>query len=550
MNTKKIYLSLAAMALACNGFAQTNLCQFENEDYKSISIYDYWSESPFNKGLLKGQFTVYDNPLKNEYNETDKVLAFQRSRYGSHLFGAKVELNEPIALNPTPQYLHVLIYKPVSGKIALVGLGKRNDRPNQSPETVQFVTSSTKEIASGNWVDAVFSIFGNEAAELHSLVIVPETVSHIPSDSDFTVYIDEIMLSDSSQPRFSNDPYPLTFEADQAITRTDRSIQSIAFTGDKGAEFTADLANTQTVYTSHEKFAPIPMMPGETINTAFGYNGEWMHRYVYFDKGNDGKFQPVIENNVPTAESDLVAYSYLDGYNSDGNSAESNTKANPPAFTIPEDLQPGMYRMRCKIDWDSSEPGGNADPSNLIANNGGFIVDFVANVHNENVKVSFVSRMCEVTSADGGATPTETPFGQDFTFNVKMDSDYDITGLEIKHGYNHDKEQYMYDNKQWEVENITLDKDGLITIPAEYIDGDVSITIQFTNKSGITEQSGDELKVVAGKGQLELNSSSDIEYSVVGTNGVVYDNGSVNGTKTVKLSAGIYIVNGNKYVVE
>lgn len=552
MNNKKIYIGLAALAISCNGFAQTNLCQFEEQDYKSISTHDTWAESPFNKGTLEKQFGIFDNPLKNEFNETDKVFAFQRSRYASHLYGARIDLKEPIALTPTPQYIHVLVNKPVKGNMALVGLGKRKDRANQSAETVQFVVNSTKEIGADNWEDAVFSIFGNEMAELHSIVIVPDPTSHIASDEDFTVYIDEIMLSDSSQPRFSTDAYPLSFEKDLEKTRTDRDIESIEFTGNKGLNFSTNLQGTRTVYTSFEKFDIIPMMPGEEINTKIGYNGEWMHRYVYFDKGNDGKFQPVIENNVPTAESDLVAYSYLNGYDSKGAVAEKSTRNNPPAFIIPENQEPGFYRIRCKVDWDSSDAGGNADPSNLIANNGGFIIDFVANVHNENVKVNFVSRMCDITSVDGGAAPAETKFGEDFSFNVKMDSDYEITGLEIKHGYNHDGQEYKYDQRQWKVENIELEKDGLITIPAEYIDGDVSITILFKNKPGtdIAEVENEGLTVIPSKGEVELSCNTETEYTIVGINGMVFDNGTLTGSKTVKLPAGFYIINNNKYVVE
>ncbi|MDE7387876.1 MAG: glycoside hydrolase family 16 protein, partial [Muribaculaceae bacterium] len=56
---------------------------------------------------------------------------------------------------------------------------------------------------------------------------------------------------------------------------------------------------------------------------------------------------------------------------------------NPPAFTIPADLAPGIYRMRYKVDWDNVDPGGapeGAKGGNILAN-GGAITDVSLYVH-------------------------------------------------------------------------------------------------------------------------------------------------------------------------
>lgn len=551
---KRIYKNLigaVSLLWAFGGYAETTLCQFENTDCSAISTYDYWDQSPFNTGLLTGQIAVVDNPYSDDINGSGKVLAFQRSRYGSHLYGARIDLTSPIALSPTPQYIHVLMYKPVAGRVALVGLGKRNDWAEQPATTVQFVTAATKELDANKWVDAVFSVYGNEAAELHSIVIVPDVDSHLATETDYVAYFDEILINDDSQQRFTFDPYPLNFEATQEKTRDDRALQSLTFTGNMGASYESDLASERTVYVNKTEATPIELKVGEAVNVSFDYTGSWMHRYVYMDKGNDGRFDVDIQNNVPTASSDLVAYSYLDGYTSTGASASNDTSSDPPAFTIASDMKPGFYRIRCKVDWDSSVAAGNPASDNSVVSNGGAIVDYLANVHRDNVALNVVARMCEVTAADGSALPAEIPFGEDFSFNITMDDNYDITGLEIKHGYNHDGEEYVFGNRQWKVETMELEEDGLITIPAKYIDGDVAITIQFKNKPVSVQEleSVDGLKVIAGENQIELISDEEVAYSVVHVSGACYATGKFAGRETIALPAGVYFVNGQKCIV-
>lgn len=482
---KKILSTILLSSMVIGGFAQTTI-NFEEENHKAVSTYDYWENSPFRTGKLDGQFEIIDNPAKEEgVNDSEKVLAFKRSRYGSNLYGARIDLKTPIQLSSTPSYVHVLIKTPNKGNIALVGLGKRNDWEQQSPETFQLVRQSTKEIPAGKWTDAVFKVYGNEAAQLYSLVIIPDTKSMLPTDQDYVVYIDEIIHNNDSQERFSNECYPLSFEKTQQPTRTDRKLNGVTFKGNEGANLTLDISSSGTVYTDKLEDAALTVVPGEEITASFNYSGEWMHRYVYLDKGNDGKFTPEIQNNIPTENSDLVAYSFLSdnnassGYNSKGESVENNTKLDPPAFTIPENMTPGFYRIRCKVDWNSDNAAGN--PGQSIVSNGGAVLDLLANVHAENVNFSVNARMCNVTTVDGEQLPATIPFGKDYTFNVKMDGDYVIKGLQIKHGYNLSGEQYVNENRQWKNETLYLTNDGEVTIPAKYIDGDLSVEILFSN---------------------------------------------------------------------
>ena len=147
------FIALAAFALPMVAFAQTEIT-FENQDYKSLGVYDTWEASPFRTGKLSGNYAVIDNHLQyvDEQlgvapNGSSKILAVQRSRYGSNTFGVRVDLNETFELTPATKYLHVKVYRPYGGRVMVVGLGKRTERMDQSPEAEQFWAISTKDIA-------------------------------------------------------------------------------------------------------------------------------------------------------------------------------------------------------------------------------------------------------------------------------------------------------------------------------------------------------------------------------------------------------------------
>lgn len=315
---KKIISILLLSSITAAVLAQECI-SFESNNYPSVSTYDAWEESPFNTGKLKGQISVIDNPYSDkETNSTAKVLAFNRSRYGSHLYGAKVELASPVRLSKEPVYLHIMVRTPKSGNITLLALGKRNGWQSQSPSTFQIARKSIESVPAGKWADAVFKLTGNEEAEVHSIVIIPDNKSMTRSDKDYVVYFDEIMLSNDDTPRFHTE-----------------SIQE---------EYARDLKNPETV------------------------------------------------------------------------------------------------------------------------------------------SLAFNSRMCNITSINGGPVPETIPFGKAFTFNIQMDDDYIITGLKIKHGFNLSGEQYINNKQQWKEEVINLSEDGEITIPAELVDGDIRVEVLFTNK--------------------------------------------------------------------
>ncbi len=218
MEIKK-YIGLVALVFSLTANAQT--INFEDTaQYKAIGIYDSWIDSPFRTGELQGNVKVITNEL-TEVNESGiapntsgKMLAFQRSRWASNLYGARIDLNTPIQLTPENQYVHLYLYKERPGRVMLIGLGRRAERPHQV-ETEQFNEVYTQKVILGEWNELVFPIKGAPGVEVHALVVVPDCESTHNLDSDFAVYIDEIVINNSAVARIDNQAKPVVTERNQ-----------------------------------------------------------------------------------------------------------------------------------------------------------------------------------------------------------------------------------------------------------------------------------------------------------------------------------------------
>lgn len=196
---------------------------FETPAWTALGIYDSWEASPFRTGALQGRAAVASNPFAQEpdpatgapANPSPKVLAVQRSRYGSNTFGVRIDLKRPLALHPQPQYVRFLIHKPLPGRVMVMGLGKRTDRPEQSPQTEQFWAIPAQSLPGGGWTEAVASFNGSAGIEIHSLVIVPHLESPHHLQEDFVAYIDQLEVSDQR-------PQPKTHSPQAARQETAR----------------------------------------------------------------------------------------------------------------------------------------------------------------------------------------------------------------------------------------------------------------------------------------------------------------------------------------
>lgn len=472
---------------------------FENQNYKALGVYDTWKKSPFrsqNKqaAVLEGNVQVvsnidknYDEILKATPNASDNVLGFQRSRFGSNTFGARIDLKQPFALTKETKYVHVMIHKPKAGRTMLIGLGKRTDRAGQSVDTEQFWELSTREVEPNKWVDAVFPVKGAGGIEIHSLVVVVDCEDTNGLKDDFLAYIDNIVVNNEAFTTTNREDYPMNYNKDAKCSRTDRGLKGISL-GDQTFSVYGDITTSTPAYTYLSKQAFLAK-PGETLNPAVQYKGIWMHSYVYLDLNNNGRFEPKVEGGqiVPNAGNELLAYSFLGGEdeNSGFNSAGTEISGNGrntlvmPEFTLPSDLQHGFYRMRYKVDWNSADAGGSIENNNHILNNGGGAIDVRLNVHGDNVKIYQGALNGKVVAEDGTElNGISIPFGKPYTVKMKPEHGFNFSGLKVRHGYNLTGDSLSHGTYQYVDELIPRERfnaDGTFTLPVEMVDGDVSL---------------------------------------------------------------------------
>lgn len=504
------YLSfVAAIAMPFVAIAQTITFDTVEPEYEAINVYDTWEKSPFRTGEMTGRTAIVTNHLNQvddllgeAANPTDKMLALQRSRFGSNTFGVRVDLKEPIALTTTTKYVHALIHKPVAGRVMLIGLGKRNDRASQPKDVEQFWELASVDFVANKWQDAVFAIKGAGNISIYSLVFVVDCESPHTLSEDFIAYVDQIEVNNNPVQRIIYTDYALNFEKNANSTHASRWIKSIAFNGsaDGNQNITLNTAQNKQMYYDKTEGKAFLAKAGETITPTLAMNGNWMNGYVYLDRGNDGRFHATLNDDLSIAEgSDIMTYSFYSG-SSDGTSGKNSNGTNltesarnvlnPPTFTIPADLANGFYRMRYKIDWNSVDPGGNTLEGNTITANGGAVVDVRLNIHGETTTISAHQRNCELLSAETneGLGGTTVPFGKGYKIKVVPSNGFAYRGVTVVHGYNIEidanqdyaitSEQYVHGTKQYSIDYIPadlFDDNDEYTIPAEYIDGEVHV---------------------------------------------------------------------------
>lgn len=497
---KNILFSAALMFLSLASSAQTTIT-FDTEDYKSISVYDKWEESTFRKGVLTGNAGVTDNPdlsvdevLGVAPNSTGKVVALQRSRFGSNTFGVRIDLKEPIRVTKQLQYIHVMTYlkdKPADSRMMVIGLGKRieDSWSWQTGEEEQFWAVTNVNVApKDGWQDVVVSFKGfsyskeenaNSGIDIYSLVIVPDVRSPHADQNDWVAYFDEIVVDNNPDKRFSTDKYALTYDKDAARTRKDRSLNSVGLTS-AGVNYTS-AANTGKVYTDNTTLSVFSAKAGTQVQPTFNYSGSWMSAYVYVDWNKNGKFEYTInDNGTPADGSEIVSYSaYMVGdtwYKSDGTTTSNGNTigGGVPKFTIPAGTEPGLYRMRYKVDWNSIDPAGS---STVISDGGGY-VDLMLDVHGDKVSVSASQLNGDIVLASDESELQGyiTDYAKPLTVKDIPAPGFIQYGFTLKYGYNVNAAEQLDENgnPNWievDVPHTAIAADGTYTIPAEYIRG-------------------------------------------------------------------------------
>ena len=524
---KNIILSAALMFFGLTASAQTAIT-FDSEDYKAISVYDSWEESPFRAAtpVIDFDAAVVDNPdtaadavLGVAPNATEKVVKLRRSRYGSNTFGVRIDLKEPIRMTKQLQYIHIMTYlkdKPADSRMMVIGLGKRLEESWswQTGEDEQFWAVTTSNIKpKAGWQDVVVSFKGfsyseeenaNSGIDIYSLVIVPDVRSPHADAEDWYAYFDEIVVDNNPDKRFSTDKYALTYDKDATPTRSDRKLNSVGLTS-AGTNYTSAAINGK-VYSDNTALSVFSAKAGTEVQPTFSYTGAWMSGYVYVDWNNDGRFDYEVNNDGTPAEgSEIVSYSaaQVDGTwrKSDGTTASNgNTIGSPmPKFTVPAGTPAGFYRMRYKVDWDNLNPAGD----NAIISNGGGYIDVMLDVHGDEVVVNASQLNGDIVLASDESPLQGYVMNYATTLKVK-----DIPapgfvqyGFLLKYGYNVNAVEQLDDNgnPNWIEVNVpytAIAGDGTYTIPAEYIRG-----AQVSIKGDMQQEQLYTVKVVGAEGK-------------------------------------------------
>lgn len=561
------YMCLAGLFFPIAAVAQQDktLCDFETtESYKSVRAYDTCPTSPFNLNKLTGNVQVVENDLNAEDSElgfapngSNYILGVQRSRYGSNTFGALVELKEPLALKRETQYVHVKFYSTQDAPVMLIGLGNRDDRPWQPETTEQFWSVPTSKVHAGAWQDVVFPIMGANGISIKSLLVVVDRQSPHNQMSDFAVFIDDIILSSKANPFFSKSVYPINFEESTAHTRGDeRYVKNVKL----GSQSVAINQNSDKKLYFNKTENIFLAKPGETVTPTIDWKGEWMHGYAYLDKDDNGKFDVDYTNSGVTNARDLVSYSYYKDKNSAGSRASGDCGVAMPSFKIADDMKPGIYRMRYKVDWDCVDPGGSTATTNLITNNGGALIDVLVNIHNDEVNLFRATEENggglngDVLLADGKQlTGRTTPFGQAFVIKSKPAEGFLLDYMKIRHGYNLEGASTKNENTQWKefVVQASQFVNNEYTIPADCVDGDIRIVPFFkSDPTSVNDATVKAFEVKAGQGEMTLTASVPTHVDIVNVQGSTLFNGTVEGTQTICVHKGVYIVNGEKVLVK
>jgi hypothetical protein len=187
--------------------------------------------------------------------------------------------------------------------------------------------------------------------------------------------------------------YTPNFNEVKTTIHTNRYIQTINLIS---TEYSDESANSLSVdnsarmcYNDYSETVTMKAAAGEAVTMIVSIgDASWIHSYVYIDADEDG-FTAGVAADGYTPTGDLMSYSFYNnggtsdnsGKNSAGKTLTGDARSTVelPSFVMPE--EPGVYRMRVKIDWCNIDPNGDSDGKfgDFMAN-GGQIVDFMIEV--------------------------------------------------------------------------------------------------------------------------------------------------------------------------
>lgn len=319
------------------------------------------------------------------------------------------------------------------------------------------------------------------------------------------------------------DKYPINYPLDAKIDRPDplqeqRYLSAVNLTSTNyGKEvISVPQKEDQLIYHDLTKYSFVAT-EGEEVKITASWMGTWMHGVVYIDRNNDGQFAwEGIENGIIPEGSDVMTFSSVGGFNSEGSEVGGNCGVNPPAFTLPADLVPGTYRMRFKVDWQDGDPGGNkgmlnnaGDLINTITKNGGSITDMTLTILPEEKSVTVSAPHGKVTLADGSnLADADVTVGKELPVKIIPDAGYQIASFKVEYGV---KSPVLPDanlinaapTRERGLLNVPafLIQNNSYTIPAECTVGDLVVTAEFIEAGDEPSEGNYESKVSGSKAE-------------------------------------------------
>lgn len=219
--------------------------------------------------------------------------------------------------------------------------------------------------------------------------IQPGGSTQIVENSGFIVDVTLVVEDDgvAEHPDADLDPvFPISVAKKAQGTHSDgnRVATYVALTPEGGEEQRIDAFGSRQIYQNLTNLAAFTVKAGSKFTPAIGYNGSWMHGYLYIDANQDGTL--VADASTGSKTNEMLSYTFYNstsetnGYNSlgvllsgDNRNSVQNGAITLPVCTAPS--TPGTYYMRYKVDWNNIEPGGSTVQNNLIAANNGYILD-------------------------------------------------------------------------------------------------------------------------------------------------------------------------------
>lgn len=201
-----------------------------------------------------------------------------------------------------------------------------------------------------------------------------------------------------------------------------RGITSLTVSDDQGNTATvtgAGTSGTHALYTDQTSTVFVTK-PGATVTIKNNGSGTWMSSYVYVDYDKNGTFDFTAANCAGAkVDGELVSHTGYSGTSSDptvtctGSSIDWNSSytLTMPTFVIPEDLAPGNYRIRHKVDWNCVDPCGrlsaNGFSDNFMDANGGGVIDFTIRIESEDYETARTITVASANEALGTVAITD-----------------------------------------------------------------------------------------------------------------------------------------------